>query len=361
MTADEKTLKVSAPGRICLFGEHQDYLNLPVIAAAISKRVFIEGVKRLNNIIAIQLPDINAREEFSNTLEIPYNKSRDYFRSALNVLKRSGYTFSNGIECNVHGEIPINTGTASSSALVVAWINFLSHVSDQKKQLAPEAIADLAYKAEVLEFSEPGGMMDHYSTAIGGVIHLSSYPEIKIERLNSNLGAFVLGNSGEPKDTKNILARVKDGVLEIVSKLQKKYSDFTLRTVPFNSLNTFEKDLSDEENELLLGTISNRIIAENAYQVLKDFKNDHSKLGSLLNQHQKVLRDNLKISTPKIDRMIDEALNAGALGAKINGSGGGGCMFAYAPVNPGKVLEAIKKIAPDSDIVYVDAGTGLAI
>lgn len=361
MTADEKTLKVSAPGRICLFGEHQDYLNLPVIAAAISKRVFIEGVKRLNNIIAIQLPDIKAREEFSNTLEIPYNKSRDYFRSALNVLKRSGYTFSNGIECNVHGEIPINTGTASSSALVVAWINFLSHVSDQKKQLAPEAIAELAYKAEVLEFSEPGGMMDHYSTAIGGVIHLSSYPEIKIERLNSNLGAFVLGNSGEPKDTKNILARVKDGVLEIVSKLQKKYSDFTLRTVPFNSLNTFEKDLSDEENELLLGTISNRIIAENAYQVLKDFKNDHSKLGSLLNQHQKVLRDNLKISTPKIDRMIDEALNAGALGAKINGSGGGGCMFAYAPVNPGKVLETIKKIAPDSDIVYVDAGTGLAI
>jgi galactokinase len=361
LTADEKTLKVSAPGRICLFGEHQDYLNLPVIAAAISKRVFIEGVKRLNNIIAIQLPDIKAREEFSNTLEIPYNKSRDYFRSALNVLKRSGYTFSNGIECNVHGEIPINAGTASSSALVVAWINFLSHVSDQKKQLAPEAIAELAYKAEVLEFSEPGGMMDHYSTAIGGVIHLSSYPEIKIERLNSNLGAFVLGNSGEPKDTKNILARVKDGVLEIVSKLQKKYSDFTLRTVPFNSLNTFEKDLSDEENELLLGTISNRIIAENAYQVLKDFKNDHSKLGSLLNQHQIVLRDNLKISTPKIDRMIDEALNAGALGAKINGSGGGGCMFAYAPVNPGKVLEAIKKIAPDSDIVYVDAGTGLAI
>lgn len=361
MTADEKTLKVSAPGRICLFGEHQDYLNLPVIAAAISKRVFIEGIKRSDSLISIQLPDINAREEFSNTLEIPYNKSRDYFRSALNVLTRNGYTFSNGIECNVHGEIPINTGTASSSALVVAWINFLSHVSDQKKQLAPEAIADLAYKAEVLEFSEPGGMMDHYSTAIGGIIHLSFYPEIKIERLSSNLGAFVLGNSGEPKDTKNILARVKDGVLETVSKLQKKYCDFTLRTVPFNSLNTFEKDLSDEENELLLGTISNRIIAENAYQVLKDFKNDHSKLGSLLNQHQKVLRDNLKISTPKIDRMIDEALNAGALGAKINGSGGGGCMFAYAPVNPGKVLKAIKKIAPDSDIVYVDAGTGLAI
>jgi galactokinase len=32
-------IKVSAPGRICLFGEHQDYLGLPVITAAIDLRL----------------------------------------------------------------------------------------------------------------------------------------------------------------------------------------------------------------------------------------------------------------------------------------------------------------------------------
>ncbi len=70
-----------------------------------------------------------------------------------------------------------------------------------------------------------------------------------------------------------------------------------------------------------------------------------------------MLKDVLKISTPKIDRMIDATLDAGAYGAKINGSGGGGCMFAYAPENTDKVLEAVKNISPDSHIVKVDEGT----
>jgi galactokinase len=37
---------ISTPGRICLFGEHQDYLGLPVIAMAISLRATIRGDKR---------------------------------------------------------------------------------------------------------------------------------------------------------------------------------------------------------------------------------------------------------------------------------------------------------------------------
>ena len=53
---------------------------------------------------------------------------------------------------------------------------------------------------------------------------------------------------------------------------------------------------------------------------------------------------------------IKAALDAGALGAKINGSGGGGCMFAYAPNNPKKVLEAIQPFGR-SWIVKVDEGT----
>jgi len=55
--------------------------------------------------------------------------------------------------------------------------------------------------------------------------------------------------------------------------------------------------------------------------------------------------------------MINAALNAGAYGAKINGSGGGGCMFAYAPSNPEEVKEAIIKAGGQAYIVTVDVGT----
>ena len=42
--------------------------------------------------------------------------------------------------------------------------------------------------------------------------------------------------------------------------------------------------------------------------------------------------------------MLDAAMDAGAYGGKINGSGGGGCMFAYAPKDPEVVAEAIKRV-----------------
>ena len=44
-------------------------------------------------------------------------------------------------------------------------------------------------------------------------------------------------------------------------------------------------------------------------------------------------------------------------GGKINGSGGGGCMFAYAPNNSEAIAEAIKKAGGKSYIVQADEGT----
>jgi galactokinase len=69
------------------------------------------------------------------------------------------------------------------------------------------------------------------------------------------------------------------------------------------------------------------------------------------------LRDVLKVSTSKIETMLDAALNAGALGGKINGSGGGGCMFAMAPDNPQAVAVAIEKAGGKAYIIEPAAGS----
>ena len=58
-------LKISTPGRVCLFGEHQDYLQLPIVACAISLRISIEGKRRNDKLININLPDISMKESFS--------------------------------------------------------------------------------------------------------------------------------------------------------------------------------------------------------------------------------------------------------------------------------------------------------
>lgn len=350
-------LTVSTPGRVCLFGEHQDYLNLPIIAGAISLRVNIEGSKRGDNLVSIQLPDINDKEIFSLDFPIKYDRERDYFKSTLNVLNRKGYTFSSGIDCTVRGKIPINAGTSSSSALIIAWVNFLTQMSDQSRKISAEEIAYFAYEAEVLEFAEPGGMMDQYSTAVGGIIFLESYPKVRVERINANLGKFVLGDSQEPKDTKFILARVKNQIQSVSRELKNKYPEFSLQNIEINEIDRFTKDLNKEQIELLEGTIKNRDITMKAKKILLKSPVNHKEIGLMLTEHQKILRDILKISTPKIDRMIEAALKAGAYGAKINGSGGGGCMFAYAPENTNEVKNSIEKESGKGYIIHVDQGT----
>jgi galactokinase len=57
--------------------------------------------------------------------------------------------------------------------------------------------------------------------------------------------------------------------------------------------------------------------------------------------------------------MIQASLDAGALGGKINGSGGGGCMFVYAPENPENVAQVIENQGGKAYVISVDEGTKL--
>ena len=355
---DGGAITVSTPGRVCLFGEHQDYLGLPVIAAAISRRIDLTAVPRSDQQVCIHLPDVGQTESFSLAGPLAYVAKRDYFRSAVNLLRRAeGATFSTGFDVTVRGNIPINAGTSSSSALVVGWVNLLLQLADEPLPRSPEAIADLAYRAEVLEFGEPGGMMDQYATAVGDIIYLESQPAIRIRHLRPALGTFVLGDSGEPKDTLGILKHVKFGMLDALKKIRVHHPDFDLHTAPLASANDYHHLLTADEFSLFQSNLSDRDILREALNVLDAPIIDDEHLGELLNKHQNNLRDAKRISTPKIDRMLTAAMHAGALGGKINGSGGGGCMFAYAPRHPEVVADAIEQQGGRAYIITVAPGT----
>ncbi len=353
------TISVSTPGRICLFGEHQDYLGLPVIAAAISKRICLTGQLRSDKKVILHLPDINDQETFDLAPQVTYAKPRDYFRSAVNIVQREGVNLSRGLEVTVRGNIPINSGTSSSSALIVSWINFLLQAADNPVAKSQAEIGELAYQAEVLEFGEPGGMMDHYSTAVGNIIYLESQPEIHIQAFRPTLGTFVLGDSGQPKDTLTILGRVKYGMLEALRKIKAYDPAFNLHQAPLSGAGEYRSVLTEDELLLLKSNLSDRDILREAKQLFEQPVVDNYKLGQLLNQHQVNLRDAKGVSTAKINAMIDGALEAGALGAKINGSGGGGCMFAYAPEQPEIIVEAIERQGGKAYIISIDEGTRL--
>ncbi len=356
---NKKEIISSAPGRICLFGEHQDYLHLPVIPAAISLRTNIYA-KRIDKLeINLELPDINSSENIHLNGLLPYNKKRDYFISSLNVLTKRNHEFSKGINATVRGNIPINSGTSSSSALIVAWLKTLAFLSNQEVNLNPADAAELAFQAEVAEFNEPGGKMDHYATAVGGIIFLDFIPNTNFEVLPNKLKSFVLGNSQQAKDTIGILSRVKVPVESAIRKILQKDSSFNMRTIKLYELDRYKNDLDEHEYNLLIANKKNYEITMQAKEEFLKPVLDHKKIGELLFEEQKILRDDLKISTDRIDKMIDAGMEAGAYGGKINGSGGGGCMFVYAPENTEEVAESIKRVAGETYIISTDEGVVL--
>ena len=336
-----------------MFGEHQDYLGLPVIAMAISLRTKIRGNQRSDRKVIIHKKDLKETESFSLS-DLDYKRPRDYFKSGIKVCLEEGLVFSNGFECEITSDIPIQAGTSSSSAIVVSWIHFLSLMSENKVNLSLEKLGELAFKSEVLEFREPGGMMDQYSTSLGNLVYIESDPELSIKQLKPTLGNFILGDSGEPKNTMNILKRCRDMRENIFRKLKQTNKNFNLHSCN-KDLNL--SLLNIDEEKLFFGTIENRDILRKAKVELEKEKPNNVLLGTLLNQQHHILKDTLNISTTKIESMLSAALDAGALGGKINGSGGGGCMFVYSPENQESVARAIESVGGRAYIIHSDTGT----
>ncbi len=356
-----KKLKVSAPGRICLFGEHQDYFGLPVIAAAINLRISIAGRKRSDSNFIINLPDIQDVERFSLGEELAYGKKRDYLRSVVNVLRRKKIPLSSGWDCTVQGTIPINSGTSSSSALVVAWIKFLLEATESHKAKSPEAIAELAFQAEVAEFKEPGGKMDHYASSLGGIVDIHFDDPLNVTRFKNPLEEFVLADSLIRKDTTGTLGHIKSHVVQGVCEMRRRIRNFQLQDIIGESERSEIERLSPDVKRLLKGTLMTRDITAEGERLFKTDSFNHQRFGQLLTQQHEVLRDYLQVSAPKIDQMIETSLAEGALGAKINGSGEGGCIFAYTPQRAEEVVEALKKLNTKTSIIRIDEGARVEI
>jgi galactokinase len=324
---------------------------------AFSKYIFLEARRLSLSKFIIDLPDVNEHLEIQlNNKEIDYFSKRDYLRSCYNQFIRKGIMFSKGYIIKITGDIPISSGAASSSALVIAWLYFLSLVNDNKSVMGLKSLALEGYNAEVKEFGEAGGMMDHFSSTYGYINYLESKKsDANVMNLKNRIEGFVLGNSFESKETIKDLFKVKKISIKAFKILKKVMPNFNRFTSSFDEIEQFLPSLEKKYRKKIIGNIFNRNITLKAKDLIFNqwfsTKNSeleekslfYQQLGALLNQHHEQLRDNIEISTHKIDKMIKDCLKAGAFGAKINGSGFGGTMFAVSPGNEQLLKDSIEK------------------
>jgi galactokinase len=349
-------LRVSAPGRICLFGEHQDFLGLAVVAAAIDRRIYIEGTPRTDRVLHMDMPDIGQSDEIDLAMPVEYTRKRDYLRSCVNVLLRTGWAIPQGFDCTMRSTIPINAGVSSSSAMIVAWLTFLLNTAGWGDRYTRQELASLAHQAEVVEFGEPGGMMDHFASAMGNLIWVDTRPPFQADYLNVKLEGFVLGDSQQKKDTVGVLGSSRSDVNEGIKLLEEWFPGFDLQSTPADEVMPLVDKLPEHISKRVRANLINRDIRIEAVETFRTGKVDPVRLGELLTLHHEQLRDGIGVSTEKMDRMCAASLEAGALGAKMNGSGGGGCMFAYAPGRQDEVCAAIEGVGGKAYKVIVDSG-----
>ncbi|MFW9793440.1 MAG: galactokinase family protein [Candidatus Thorarchaeota archaeon] len=349
--------RVRAPGRVCLFGEHSDYLGLDVIAAAIDMAIEIVATPRNDNGIVIHYTDLGEKDTFSLDDDVEYRNKRDYIRSSFNMMRWKGFKPRHGWTLQISGSIPIAAGLSSSSAMTVGAIMAIAEMAGEK--LSKEDLALTAYEAEVIEFGESGGIMDHFSSAVGGIIHVDMESK-KVTSLPAELRSIVIGDSGEKKkDTVGDLRYIRTTVEKEYEDIRRKLTSFDHRKTPVNMVYELTRNKPNKERKMAEATLRNRDLTYRALELLSEGSPDHSDLGEMIQEHHEILRDDFNRSTPKIEKMIEAARGAGALGCKINGSGGGGSMMAYTSGWEKEIASAIQLAGGTAYIVKVGNGVTL--
>ncbi|MEI8004198.1 MAG: mevalonate kinase, partial [Methanothrix sp.] len=193
------------------------------------------------------------------------------------------------IQICIDSSLPQAAGLGSSAAIVVAAVAAISQ--HHGLGLSRKEIATISYRLEKKVQQGLGSPMDTALAAYGGYLQISQ----EIRPLELPLQEMVVGYTKMPHDTKSEVEKVQD--------LKKRY--FDLVDPIFQAIGS---------------------ISERAIPLIRE-KNPEE-LGRLMNVNHGLLAA-LGVSSRELDELVYAARGAGgALGAKLTGAGGGGCMIA---------------------------------
>jgi mevalonate kinase len=277
----------SAPGKIILFGEHAVVSGATALGGAIDLRAKI-SVRDLPGSVLIKTEDLTLQgfsfDLTSGRLTCPQATHATRYISA--VLKEFDVR---DVQVCVESRLPTAAGLGSSASIVVATVAAVSR--HQGQCLSLKEIAETSYRLEKKVQQGLGSPMDTALATYGGYLQISQ----DIRPLDLPPMKMVVGYTKLPHDTKSEVKKVQE--------LKKRHSDLVDRI--FQAIGAL--------SEKAVPLIREQNIAE---------------LGLLMNINHGLLAS-IGVSSRELEELVYAARGAGgALGAKLTGAGGGGCMIA---------------------------------
>ncbi len=221
-----------------------------------------------------------------------------------------------GLEIHYDGDLPGNSGIGSSSSFCVGLISALNKKYDFK--FNKKKIAEEAYYTESKVVGENVGKQDQVWASYGGL------NSIKFNKRNFLVQKLVIKKKIKDKLQKNLMM-FYSGKSRFSDKIEKDK-----KKKIFDKIN-FYHEIKDQVKECKKILLSGKYLNE---------------FGLLLNDYWE-LKKNLstKVSSNEINQIYKEAMNSGALGGKLLGSGGGGFLIFYVPKNKqSKVRKKLYKL-----------------
>jgi mevalonate kinase len=291
----------SAPGKVYLFGEHAVVYGEPAVPCAIERRAQVTVERREDEQIRVRANDLtldgftvtwDGETDTRPDVDVPtplVEAAMGYIEGAIEQALDAVEQTRAGFDVTIESEIPLGAGLGSSAAVVVAGIDAATR--ELGTNLEPERIANRAYQVEYEVQDGQASRADTFCSAMGGAVRVQGDDCRRIRDVPEL--PFVIGYDGEAGDTGQLVAGVRE--------LKDAY-EFAADTV---------KAIGD--------------IVRSGEAALEN--DDVEEIGRLMDFNHGLLSA-LGVSARSLDSMVWAARDAEALGAKLTGAGGGGCIVA---------------------------------
>jgi mevalonate kinase len=278
-----------APGKMILCGEHavvyqQPAIAIPVLSLGTTTKIFAHPLAQKGEVY------INAKEIDLQT-NISFLSPENPIRQTVELVMR--YFFLTALpacEIQITSTLPIAAGMGSSASLSVSLIRALSDFLGQPLQT--EQMNALAYEAEKFHHGNPSGVDNTVISYARPVYYIrGENPEFL------SIGSpfhFIVANTGISASTSLAVAGVRERWLASPTQYENYFTQ--------------------------IGSITEQVRQALAL-------GNPTQVGQFLTKNHQILQE-MHVSCLKLDHLVNTALSAGALGAKLSGGGLGGNMLA---------------------------------
>lgn len=331
MDSDMQPMTATVPAKAILFGEHA--VNREQTALAVSVGLYTNCSARLmpagfllasgghvqtmtrDDIFSLgkRLDGYRTRHEYAAIQQLV---AQDFFAGAKYLLAGFGAALPAGLSATFTSDIPQSAGLGSGGASFVALAAAVTALS--QAAVTPRRIAALALRGDTIAHGGSASGLDTQTSLYGGVIRYTAEREGEPIPWADGL-QLVIGNTGIIASTSIVNGRVRQWLHE----------------QPVRMHYFAEIGLLSQQAEIALAN------------------GDWRLLGQLMNLNQ-LLLERIGVSCPELELLNEAALGAGALGAKLAGSGGGGIMIALVlPADAEPVARAIDQAGGTAIVVPV--------